>query len=143
MITRETIFVDTSAWVALTDRDDAHHRRAASVFPSLLETAAVLITSNLVVAESYILILHELGHGPAMNFLERIKTSPRISKIFSDADTEAEAEEILAKYADQDFSYADAVSFATMKKMKIVRAFCFYKHFLTAGFQNIPARRRY
>ena len=141
MSSPETVFVDTSAWFALADKDDRHHGRASSVLPSLLKTAAILVTSNLVVAESYVLILHELGHPAAVNFLERMKSSPRISKVFSDREAESEAEKILVQYSDQDFSYTDAVSFAIMKRMKIKKAFCFDKHFLTAGFEKIPARR--
>jgi predicted nucleic acid-binding protein len=134
----ESIFVDTSAWVALADKDDAHHQRAVSAYPSLLKTQRGLVTSNLVKAETYIVILKELGHPSALNFLERIKTSPRILKVHSTPEIEAEAEELLTKYSDQDFSYTDAVSFAIMKRQKIRKAFSFDKHFVTAGFVNVP-----
>ena len=134
----EDIFVDTSAWVALADRDDNHHKSAASVYLSLLKTYKKLITSNLIVAETYILTLKELGHDAAFNFLERLKASPRILMIYSNEQIETEAREILAKYADQDFSYTDAVSFAIMKRQKIKKAFCFDKHFMIAGFVSIP-----
>ena len=132
------MFVDTSAWMALADKDDSHHKEAASSYPLLLKTQRYLVTSNLVIAEAYIIILKELGHRPALDFLERIKASPRILKIYSNEEIEAEAEEILAKYSDQDFSYTDAVSFVIMKRQKIRKAFCFDKHFVTAGFTNIP-----
>lgn len=138
MISRGNIFVDTSAWVALADKDDVHHKKASSVYPSLLKTHKSLVTNNLVIAETYILILKELGHKAALNFLEGVKSSPRISKIYSNEETEADAEEILTKYEDQDFSYTDAVSFAIMKRFKTKKAFCFDKHFKTAGFETIP-----
>lgn len=138
MMPQENIFVDTSAWLALADKDDAHHRKAAFIFPSLLKNYRSLITSNLVIAEAYILILNELGHKAAIDFLERLKASPRILKIYSTEEIEASAEKMLIKYNDQDFSYADSVSFAIMRKEKIRKAFCFDKHFLTAGFESIP-----
>jgi predicted nucleic acid-binding protein len=138
MMLPEEIFVDTSAWVALADKDDAYHKKAAAVYPSLLKTQRNLITSNFIIAEAYIIILNELGHTPALHFLERIKASPRILKIYSNEEIEAEAEGILAKYSDQDFSYTDAVSFVIMKRQKIKRAFCFDKHFVTAGFESVP-----
>lgn len=134
----ERIFVDTGAWVALADEDDSHHKEAASIFPSLLKIYKGLITSNLVVAESYILILKALGHSAAMNFLERTGSSPRIVRIYSTPDTEAEAEKILRKYHDQDFSYTDAVSFAIMKMQGIKKSFSFDKHFKTMGFAGLP-----
>jgi len=134
----DDVFVDTSAWVALADRDDSHHKEAASSYPSIFKNHKTLVTSNLVVAETYIVLLKELGHKAAIEFLERIKGSPRISKIYSNENIETEAEGILARYMDQDFSYADAVSFVIMKRQKIRKAFCFDNHFVTAGFTNIP-----
>jgi predicted nucleic acid-binding protein len=134
----EDIFVDSSAWIALADKDDLHHKEAASSYPSIFRNHKTLVTSNLVVAETYIVLLKELRHKAAIEFLERIKASPRILKICSNENIETEAEGILAKYMDQDFSYADAVSFVIMKRQKIRKAFCFDKHFVTAGFTNIP-----
>ena len=134
----EDVFVDSSAWIALADKDDSHHKEAASSYPSIFKNHKNLITSNLVIAETYIVLLKELRHEAAIQFLERIKTSPRILKICSNENIETEAEGILMKYIDQDFSYADAVSFVIMKRQKIRKAFCFDKHFVTAGFINIP-----
>ncbi len=134
----EDLFVDSSAWIALTDKDDLHHKEAASSFPSFLKHYKTLVTSNLVIAETYIVLLKELGHKAAIEFLERIKASPRILKICSNESIETEAEGILVKYTDQDFSYADAVSFVIMKRQKIRKAFCFNKHFVSAGFMNVP-----
>jgi uncharacterized protein len=51
---------------------------------------------------------------------------------------EKEAEETLRKFADQDFSYTDAVSFAIMKEQSIKKAFSFDKHFQTMGFSRVP-----
>lgn len=135
---RENIFVDSSAWIALADKDDSHHKEAASSYPAIFKNHKTLVTNNLVLAETYIVLLKELGHKAALEFLERVKASPRITKIYSNESIEAEAEEVLEKYGDQDFSYADAVSFVIMKREKIRKAFCFDKHFVTAGFINVP-----
>jgi predicted nucleic acid-binding protein len=134
----EDVFVDTSAWVALADKGDSHHRDAASSYPSIFKNHKSLVTSNLIIAETYILLLKELRHRAAIEFLERIKASPRILRVYSNEGVETEAEGILAKFTDQDFSYTDAVSFVMMKRQKIRKAFCFDKHFVTAGFTNIP-----
>jgi uncharacterized protein len=134
----EGIFVDSSAWIALADKDDIHHKEAASAYLSIFQNFRTLVTSNLVIAETYIVLLKELGHKAAMEFLERIKTSPRIQRIWSDDIFDAEAERLLSKYPDQDFSYADAVSFAIMKGQRIKKAFSFDKHFVIAGFTNLP-----
>ena len=134
----DDVFVDTSAWVALADKDDSHHKEAASSYPSIFKNHKNLITSNLVIAETYFVLLQELRHEAAIEFLERTKASPRILTIYSNQNIETEAEGILVKYVDQDFSYTDAVSFVIMKRQKIKKAFCFDKHFVTAGFTSIP-----
>jgi len=138
MTLSEALFVDAGAWFALADKNDANHGKAAELYPSLLTAYSRLVTSNLVTAEAYILILHELGHPAALTFLERVKASPRITRVYSTADIESEAQSMLEKYDDQDFSYTDAVSFAIMKRQKIKKAFTFDKHFVTAGFNVIP-----
>ena len=132
------IFVDTGAWVALADEDDTHHGNAIAIYPTLLKSSRPLITTNLVIAESYVIIMNELGHRAAVRFLEGINASPRIEKVYSNENIEREAEDILRRYDDQDFSYSDSVSFTIMKRQKIKRAFSFDKHFQTMGFVRIP-----
>jgi uncharacterized protein len=134
----EDVFIDSSAWIALADRDDSHHKAAAAAYPIILKNYKALVTSNLVIAETYIVLRNELGLQVALEFIERIKASPRILKIYSNEDVETEAEQILSKYLDQDFSYTDAVSFVIMKRQGIKKAFCFDKHFAIAGFTNLP-----
>lgn len=138
MILSEDLFIDTSAWVALADRDDARHKRAAALYPSLFKTFKVMLTTNLIIAETYIILLNELGHKAALNFLSNIKASPRIFKVYSNEEIEADAEKTVEKYIDQGFSFTDAVSFAVMKRHNIQKAFCFDKHFQAAGFIKIP-----
>jgi predicted nucleic acid-binding protein len=133
----KTVFVDTGAWFALSDKSDQHHSQAVRIYPELLKKYR-LLTTNLVIAETYILIRRSMGHVPAVTFLESIAASSRITKVYSDSVSENAAENILRKYYDQDFSYADAVSFAVMKQHKITKAFSFDQHFLIAGFIMIP-----
>jgi len=132
-----SVFVDTGAWYALADRTDQHHTRAVKKYPALLKQHPHLTTTNLVVAETYILIRRALGHQSAISFLNNLSSSPRITKIYSDTTLEFKAEKILAKYQDQDFSYTDAVSFAAMRELKIGKAFAFDSHFVTAGFTTV------
>jgi predicted nucleic acid-binding protein len=133
------LFVDTGAWVALADQDDEYHERAAREYPGLLKRHRRLVTTNLVVAEVYIILRKALGHAPAITFLESVRSSPRIEKVQSTEGLETEAEDILRCYSDQDFSYTDTVSFALMRQRDIDTAFAFDKHFLIAGFSMVPA----
>ena len=45
-------FVDTSAFYALLDADDSHHRKAVGLFNQLARSRARLLTSNHVLFET-------------------------------------------------------------------------------------------
>ena len=135
---RNTLLIDTGAWYALADRSDQHHNEAVEIYPKLLSGYFPLKTTNLVIAETYILIRRSIGYHAAIAFLENIVSSPRVVKIYSDSIMEETAESILRQYQDQAFSYTDAVSFAVMRQYGITEVFSFDKHFVTAGFTLIP-----
>ena len=132
------LFVDAGAWIALADADDQYHQLAAQAYQELLRRYRRLVTTNLSIAEAYIVIRRALGHTAAMAFLDGINASPRIEKVYSDPMLEMEAERILRQYADQDFSYVDAVSFALMHHRGLTDAFAFDQQFVTAGFVCVP-----
>jgi predicted nucleic acid-binding protein len=47
---------------------------------------------------------------------------------------EEAAEDLLVQYADQPFSYVDATSFVTMRRLGLDEALTFDHHFSVAGF---------
>jgi predicted nucleic acid-binding protein len=132
------LFVDAGAWIALADADDQYHQLAAQAYPELLRRYRRLVTTNLAIAEAYIVIRRALGHRAAMAFLDGLGASPRIEKVYSGPGLEVEAKRILRQYADQDFSYVDAVSFALMHHRDLIDAFAFDQHFTTADFVCVP-----
>lgn len=134
------VLVDAGAWIAISDSRDKHHKAAAELYKRLLVERKILVTTNLVIAEAYIVIRRTGGHVPAMRFLRSIRESARLRKVYSDAALEDEAEQFLDRFSDHDFSLADAVSFAVMKARAISDAFAFDQHFATAGFGLLPTR---
>ena len=132
------VFVDTGAWLALANASDSLHAVAVAAYPHILQTDTRLVTTNLVIGEAYNLIRRRLGHTPAMRFLQSLRVSPRLDKYYSTAEWEMAAEALLERYADQNFSFVDAVSFAMMHSEEIIEAFAFDKHFATAGFVLLP-----
>ncbi len=131
------VFIDTGAWYAVADTDDGHHGQARKAYFDLL-LKSYLVTTNLVLAETYALVLGRKGVAPALRFLETVRESPRIEIVYSTRELEGVAEGILLKYADHPFSYTDATSFACMQTRGITDAFTFDQHFAIAGFQMIP-----
>jgi predicted nucleic acid-binding protein len=132
------VFIDAGAWIALNDRGDKFHSAAVGYYQRMLQERRLLVTTNLVIAEAYINIRRAGGHQPAMRFLDSVRQSGRLTKVYSDAALEAEAEKLLRRYADQDFSLTDAVSFSVMQQRGITEAFGFDRHFATVGFMVLP-----
>lgn len=131
-----TVLADTSALVALVSEKDASHGAAQRTFQLLLGEGAALYTTNLVVAETYTLVLRKLGSGVARDWLTQLNL-PVIRVTFED---EQRAVEIIttptAPSSNQfhAYSYFDATSFAVMERLGSQDAFAFDRHFRLAGF---------
>ena len=128
------IFVDTSAWLAVTDTSDVHHAEAVDIYIRLLNAQCVLVVTILVIAETQIWLRRRFGSDTALAFLKNINESARIEIVYPDAALEKKAKGILRQYADQDFSLADAISFAWLKEAGLSDVFSFDQHFVTAGY---------
>lgn len=137
------LFVDTSFWctLVLRGRNAAEHERHASADAALrhaLKTRVRLVTTNLVMAESHQLLLVRDRRETALAFLRGFP-APGTEVVPSTAELEAEAvSEWIEPYHDQDFSLADAVSFALMRRRRIRKALAFDRHFAAAGFEMAP-----
>jgi predicted nucleic acid-binding protein len=66
------IFIDTSAFYALLDRDDANHLEASRAWTGILGDESPLFTSNYVLVESFALLQHRLGMNAVRGFQEDI-----------------------------------------------------------------------
>lgn len=135
------VFVDAAAWIALSVERDQWHQAARGAYRELVQATERFVTTNLVIAESYVMIRSGAGHEFGMRFLRSLRTSPRVQIVRPDFDIELDAEGILGQFSDQAFSYADAVSFSVMRSLQLTDAFTFDRHFTVAGFQVIPALR--
>jgi hypothetical protein len=133
----QELFIDAGAWFAILEPSDNHHHEAVELFPRLLKKYQVFVTTNLVIAEAYILIRKRMGHAVAMQYLNETHNSARLVRIPSNEELELQAEVILRQYDDQTFSYADAVSFAVMKQRGITDVFTYDDHFRVMGFRMI------
>jgi predicted nucleic acid-binding protein len=141
------LFVDTSAWYPAIVGDHADHPRVAAALEDAVRAGARLVTTNLVIMETHALLLHRVNRRAALAFVQTIYEPPTLV-IPSTHEVEQRAiREWLVKFADQSFSFADAVSFAVMRARGIAQALTLDAHFGAAGFQAIPpasapARRR-
>jgi len=132
------VFVDTSAYFALTDLQDANHGLAVAVHERLVAGRWRLFTTNFVVAETHALLLARLGRAVGTTVLQRIDRSATTIVRIALAD-ERRARDIISRYDDKDFSLTDAMSFAVMERLQIPVAFTFDRDFTQYGFQVLQA----
>ena len=121
------LFVDTSAFYAIADEDDRHHREALSVLEVSIATVPVM-TSDHVVVESWLLICSRLGRRAAMRFWDGV-TIDVFTVIGVTAEDFRRARDIAQHWSDQAFSLVDCTSFALIERLDIRRALAFDKHF--------------
>ena len=133
------VFVDTGAWFAVQVKDDGQHDTASRALPVILDACQSLVTSNLIIGETYTLLRLTKGYREAKRFLDKLAQSGKLERLFISETLEQQAYDILQRYADHPFSYVDATSFALMRQQRIRYAFAFDAHFATAGFLRIPA----
>ena len=132
------IFVDTGAWVAIADKNDQYAKEASHQYTSLILRKERLITSNLVLVETYNLLSQTLGASATIKF-GNILDSTNLIRIETITEIDWDRGwKILEKYDDKKFSFTDCTSFALMERLKIKTAFSFDVHFIQYGFTKIP-----
>lgn len=132
------IFVDTGAFVARSLKGDQYSRRARGVWNEIHSRRDRLVTSNLIISETYRLIAKRAGHSWATQMVDRIYDSGKIEILRSTGEQELEALSYLRRFVDQGVSFTDTVSFALMRAHGIRRAFTFDRHFDILGFERFP-----
>lgn len=127
------VFVDTSAYFALTDYADADHATSQTLLQRLAVTRSHVFTSNLIVAETHALLLSRLNAQIARQFLDDLRQSRTTTLVWITPSDFEHAYEIIATYDDKDFSLTDATSFVVMERLKITHAFTLDHHFTQYG----------
>jgi predicted nucleic acid-binding protein len=127
-------FADTGAFLALYHRKDQYNEQAVRVWPTLIRPVA---TSNLVIAELAKLLAARAGSRFAADCIADIYASPTFAICASTREDEMSALPWMRKFADQNISFTDCISFAIMRRLKIRTAFTFDRHFRLAGFHVI------
>lgn len=132
-------FADTGWWVAWALPDDARHRDALRMLDVLGRSEQVL-TSNLVVGETWTFLRRKHSHGTALAFLDRAEALVRADRLVIHRvaeDQETAAWEWLRRHDERVYSYVDATSFRVMRDRRLREALAFDQDFAAAGFLEV------
>lgn len=130
-----TIFVDTSAWLALNDKTDQYHSKAAAKSGEIRRQRIALVTSEYIIDESITLIRYRVSHKAAVVFGDSLFNSSIVRIIDVTKEERLRAWETFKQYDDKELSFTDCTSFVLMKKLKLHKAFTFDEHFKRMGFE--------
>lgn len=133
-----SVFVDTSAFVALRNESEAEHERARGTLAELIDAGVTLFTSNYVFAETYTALLVRVGREEAVEWGRRFRAGEAIELVRLESDVEEEAWGILERHRDKTWSYVDATSFALIERHGSSEAFAFDAHFVQRGLRVFP-----
>jgi len=134
----KSLFVDTAGWMAMADRNDAHHMDSTQVRDNWLEAGGILVTSDYVIDESLTLIRMRLGIDAAEKWWENVSDSPRLKVEWINWERAEKARQWFFRWRDKSFSFTDCTSFVVMKELRLKEVLTGDKHFLAAGFKICP-----
>lgn len=107
------VFVDSGAFVAFLDRSDGQHQAAANLFAN---PPTQLITSGLVVAESYGWFLHRLGEPAARIFRSFLDDLEGLTILDTDAGHRAAVWRKLDELRGTKLTFVDASALVWLKE---------------------------
>ena len=128
-------FVDSSFWIAEAIHRDRRHGDAARLASA--HAANRLVTSNLVLGETWTFLRKRIGHRFAISWLEVARGSRDLAVERIDPELEVDAWRWLHLHDERPYSFVDATSFALMRKLRIREALAFDGDFAAAGFVEL------
>lgn len=129
------IFLDTSFLVAYTLTSDSRHADAVALRGPF--SRAPLVTSTLVLAETWTTLRHRLGHPRTRGWIDGLWALEHLRVERIDSALEDQAWVWLRARDERQYSFVDATSFALMRKLRVMEALAFDGDFAAAGFVEL------
>lgn len=131
----EPIFVDASAWVAITNRKDRNRGEAVKIFQRLLRTSTALVTKNWTAYEALTIVKSRFGFSQAERLWQRITSRAVVELVAVDEKIERDALELFWQYQDKSWGVVNCTSLVVMDAVGSRLAFAYDEHFVEASRQ--------
>lgn len=131
-----SVFVDTSALIAVMASSDSLHGPAARAWLKLLDGGEALVTTNYVLVETCSLLQHRFGLAYLRRFRSEGAGALDIWWVTPEQHDAALGAVLAADR--RDLSLVDCASFAVMRDLGLDQAFALDSHFNEQGFQVVP-----
>lgn len=131
------IFVDTAAWIALINVDDAFHEQAKRVRATLQQQKCHLVTTDFVLLEVADALVLPKIRSQTIRFINRLKNLVGLQIIPISQALFDEGWELYSQRLDKNWGLTDCISFVIMQREGITSAFTSDRHFEQAGFTRL------
>src|SRR5437868_6743836 len=125
------VFADSGYWIGLRDKNDACYHRSRKIAQWVVENRCYLVVTPFLFAEvqAYFCRVPEIREMVIRDLWEnRVLTIEQPT--FED---QKKAVEHLKTHRDKSYSFADAVSFIIMERLRLTEAISFDQHFAQYG----------
>jgi predicted nucleic acid-binding protein len=127
-----SIFIDTSAFLAVLNANDRFHATARQKWDEILSSDATLFSCNYVLLETTALLQHRFGIEAVRLFENDIL--PIIETLWIDETIHKQGMSALLVANRRELSLVDCTSFDVMRQSGLDTAFTFDPHFREQGF---------
>lgn len=128
-----SVFLDTSALLAVLDADEASHLRADAIWRRLIGERSPLVTTNYVLVETVALAQSRLGLEATRALQQDVV--PILRVLWVTEELHQTAMTALVTAGRRRLSLVDCVSFEVMRREGLHQAFAFDRHFSEQGFE--------
>ena len=77
------IFVDTGAWIAVTDTSDQYHLQAVKMYALLKKQREQFVTTDYVIDETVTRLRYDAGHPSALRYLDLLAQAKKRARYAS------------------------------------------------------------
>ncbi len=131
------VFIDTSAFLAVLDKEDRCHPDSLKKWTRLANNRAEVWTTDYVRLESWSLIQRRLGPQAVMAFQDDWLPLCRIHQVGAEGFERAAAQWRIAQR--RNLGLVDLTSFDAMRQLAIQTALAFDGHFREMGYLDVEA----
>ncbi|RIK79941.1 MAG: PIN domain-containing protein [Planctomycetota bacterium] len=130
------VFVDTSAFFAMLDRNDQWHEAVKPLVARLERSGVHIVTTDYVLDETVTLLQVRGLRYVAGPWLDGILAGS-CEIVWKDAARFDEVRRFYARHADKAWSFTDCFSFVVMRERGITQSLTADHHFAQAGFERL------
>lgn len=131
-----SVFIDTSALLAVLDADDDCHPEASPVWERIISSdSETFLTTNYVVLELFAVVQRRLGMKAVRTLDQGIL--PVVTVEWVTPEDHRSGVSALLVSGRRRLSLVDTVSFTVMRRLGLVKCFAFDPHFPQEGFEPL------